>query len=137
VRSDAEALAAAVRLAAVRRPDGAAATLLDLLPGAEPELAVEIRAALAALAVGRREGPEAALLLAVNDKDEVRRAAPPAPLGEDDGAYLKSAGRPLFLPGAVQALQRVGYRGSEKRGDLRVVELRFYNRIDDKQFAGP
>jgi hypothetical protein len=67
--------AAAARLLALRRPDGAAEVLLRYLPYAEDDTADDaVRAALAALA--RPDGrPEPHLLAALEDRVPVRRAA--------------------------------------------------------------
>jgi HEAT repeat protein len=74
--TDAAALtAAAARLVARHRPEGAAEALLAALPGAEDEPALdELRQALAAVA--RRDGqPDPALLRALGDELPLRRAA--------------------------------------------------------------
>jgi HEAT repeat protein len=76
--------AAAARLLAVRRPDGAADALLAYAPFADDEVVSDaVREALAA--VGRRDGkPDEAVTLALQDKLPVRRAAAV-------GALLRSA----------------------------------------------
>jgi HEAT repeat protein len=87
--------AVTVRLAALRRPPGAAAALLAFLPFAEDEaMAAEVQSALAALAV--RDGkPEPALLAALDDPEPLRRAVA--------GAALVAAG--LERPQARRLLQ--------------------------------
>ena len=76
--------AAAARLLAVRRPDGAAEALLAYVPFADDEAVADtVREALAAVA--RRDGkPDEAVTLALQDKLPVRRAAAA-------GALLRSA----------------------------------------------
>lgn len=66
---------AAARLLALRKPAGAAETLLAFLPFADDEITAEaVRAALAALAI--RDGkPEPALVAALGDKTADRRTA--------------------------------------------------------------
>jgi hypothetical protein len=88
-------IASAVRLLAERKPDGAAETLLDYLPGAEDETVAEtVRAALASLAV--RDGKaEPAVVKALEDRVPVKRAAA--------GAALARARLPEQLP-AVRKL---------------------------------
>jgi hypothetical protein len=78
--SDPAVLAAAARVLAARRPDGAAEALLAFLPGADDEtVADEVRAALAAVAV--KDGKAApALVKALGDKLPVKRAAAAAAL---------------------------------------------------------
>ncbi len=78
---DAALTAAAARLIAARKPDGAAAVLLAYLPGAPDETVGG--AVLAALgAVGLRDGkPDAALVAALKDKDVSRRAAAASVVG--------------------------------------------------------
>jgi HEAT repeat protein len=67
--------AAAARLVARRKPEGAAEALLAYLPSADGEVASEeVRAALAAVAV-RGGKAEAAVVQALADADSVRRAA--------------------------------------------------------------
>jgi hypothetical protein len=68
-------LAAAVRMTALRKPEGAVTVLLNYLPSAEDEtIAEEVRVALTALAV--REGKvEPALMTALADRTPVRRTA--------------------------------------------------------------
>ncbi len=89
----------AVRLVALRKPDGAAAVLLDFAARTgDEELAREARAALAALA--ERDGKaDPVVAQALEDKDSGRRGAAAAVLGKDGGAYLKQPGRRLFPDG--------------------------------------
>jgi hypothetical protein len=71
----ARTLTAAARVLALRKPDAAAAVLLDYLPAAEDEsVAEEVRSALTVLAV--RDGKaDAAVVEGLKDKNPVKRAA--------------------------------------------------------------
>jgi len=82
---------AAVRVLALRKPDGAAEALLDYLPAAEDDtVAEEVRGALAALAL--RDGkPVPALVAALSDKSPVKRAAAGAALARADAADQRDA----------------------------------------------
>src|SRR5947209_2377797 len=65
---------AAARMLAQRRPEGAAAVLLDYLPLADDENVIE-EVKLALAAVAQRDGkPESVLLQALDDKSALRRA---------------------------------------------------------------
>jgi len=65
----------AARLLAMRQPPGAAQVLLDYLPSADDEVAVEeIKGAIAALAL-RDNKPEPTLVKALDDKNSLRRVA--------------------------------------------------------------
>jgi hypothetical protein len=129
------ALAAAIRLAAIRRPAGTAEVLLALLPAEDADVGREIKAALYALA---QEGkPDAALERALTDKEPSRRAAAAAALGKDGGAYLKEPGRRLYGRLPRQAMRVVSYRGGERELDLTTVEIEAFNRFDDRLFARP
>jgi HEAT repeat protein len=88
--------AAAARLVAVRKPEGAAAVLLAYLPFASDEGVVdEARAALAAVAL--RDGkPEAVLVQALTDKAALKRAAAAEALGRAGAAGPQAAVRTLL-----------------------------------------
>ena len=135
-RTKPETTRAAVRLLGLRGPDGAAEALLALLPGAEEGIAEEARAALVVLAQ-RPEGPDAALLRALDDKEPSRRDAARAVLGKDGGAYLNRPGRRLLAPGV-----RLPYKMTlaEKAGpnlEMVISEYQFVNRFEDREFAKP
>jgi hypothetical protein len=89
-------VAAAVRLLAVRKPDGAAAALLAFIPFAEDDLvAEEVRGALAAVCV--REGKaDDAVVAALVDKSAARRAAAGVALAKAGLAAQKQAVRKLL-----------------------------------------
>jgi hypothetical protein len=133
--SSAPVSAAAVQLLALRKPAGAAAVLLDLLPGADEVLAREIRAALYVLAQGDK--PDEALVKALDDKDPVRQAAAKAALGKDDGAYLKQPGRRVYLTGIKQPRKLASYVDGKKLEEHELVDVQFFNDFDAKLFAKP
>src|SRR5436190_500980 len=85
---------ALLRVTAARRPDGAAAALLDYLPYAPDErVAKQALEALAAVAV--RDGKaDPVVEKALTGKDNRRRAAAAAVLGKDGGAFAKQPWRP-------------------------------------------
>lgn len=127
---------AAVHLLALRRPPGSVAVLLDLLPGADEAVAVEVRAALYHLA--RRDGkPDPVLVKALESKDPVRRAAAVAALGKDGGAYAGQPGRRIYLPGRKLAMKLISYEAGKKSAELETLDYQVFNRFDEKLFAKP
>jgi HEAT repeat protein len=116
--NDAALTTAAARVLAARKPDGAAAVLLAYLPGAPDEAVAE--AALTALtAVGLRDGkPDAALVVALKDKEVVRRAAAASVVGRAAAAERKAAlplledAEPRVRFAAAAALARAGDRSA-------------------------
>ena len=130
-------LTATLRLIALRKPAGAAEALLAYLPFAtEEELARETQAAL--LDVALRDGkPDPVLVKALDDKDPKRRAAAAAALGKDGGAYERIPGRRILLTGFKRPSKVVYYRDGKKSMDLEEIDVRFYNKLDDKLFAKP
>jgi hypothetical protein len=134
---DAAVVAAAVRLAALRRPDGAAEALLALVVRTRDEaLGREARAALAALAA--RDGkPDPTLLRALDDADPVRQAAAAAALGRDAGAYARLPGRRLYLSGLKLPMKVVTYSDGKKVSERETVGVEFFNELDDGLFARP
>jgi hypothetical protein len=128
------AVAAAVRLAAVRHPDGAAVVLLDLLRGADETLSAEIKAALFALAQGGK--PDEVLVRALEDRDPARRAAAAAALGKDGGAYRKEVRR-VYVPLPRQAMKTAAYVDGKLQLELEALDLEFFSRFADKEFAKP
>jgi hypothetical protein len=127
-------VAAAVRLAAVRRPAGAVPALLDLLPGADETVAAEIKAALFALAQGGK--PDEALVRALADRDPARRAAAAAALGKDGGAYAKEPRR-LYTRLPKMATKGALYVDGKLQVELEWLEFEIFNRFADKEFARP
>ncbi len=128
------AVTAAVRLAAVRRPDGAAAVLLDLLSGADETLTAEIKAALFHLA--RAGKPDEALVRALEDRDPTRRTAAAAALGKDGGAYGKEVRR-VYLRPPRQAMKTATYVDGQLQLEMETLEIEFFSRFADKEFARP
>jgi hypothetical protein len=130
------AVAAAVRLLALRRPAGAARVLLDVLPGLEKDVEADALSVLASLAV--RDGkPDPAVVGALDDPDPARRAAARAVLGKDGEAYLKKAGRRLWERGPLLAMrQRLRVDGQEQQA-LEITEIQLFNRFDDREFEKP
>jgi hypothetical protein len=132
----AEVTAAVARLLALRRTPGAVEALLGALPGADEPAAGDVRAALLALAV--RDGrPDPALVKALKDPDPGRRAAAAAALGKDGGAYRDRPGRPLLTPGPRLPGKLITYVDGKAQMELEVIEVRYFNRIDAKEFARP
>jgi hypothetical protein len=125
-----------VRLVAVRRPAGAAEALLNALPGAEAEVAREIKAALSALASA--EGKvDPALSRALTDKEPARRAAAAAVLGKDGGAYLREPRRRIYVGLPKQAARTLHYVDGKLTMELAAAEWEFFNRFEDRDFARP
>jgi hypothetical protein len=135
-RPDPAPVLAAVCLLALRRPDGAAAALLDLLPGADEVVADDVRAALVALARGPG-GPDPVLVRAQDDPDPLRRAAARAVLGKDGGVYLARPGRRLFPTGLRVPGKQTAYCSGVPYDDRRVSGWRFVNHCDDRDFVRP
>jgi hypothetical protein len=128
---------AAIHLAALRQPPGTVEALLAMLAGADEPVVRELRAALADLAE-RDAAARALLTKALKDKEPVRRTAAEVALGKDGGAYLKQPGRRLFVPGLRQAMKQVSLvDGTPDGRELEVVEVRCFNRLDDKLFTKP
>lgn len=133
---NAATIGAAVRLLALRQPAGAAEVLLNYLPGADPEVAGEVRAALFALA--QQEGkPNPVLLKALDDKDPARRAAAAAALGKDGGTYAKQPGRRLFLCPRKFAMKHKGWIDGKIQMEIESFDYQLFNAFDDKVFAKP
>jgi hypothetical protein len=135
--ADAAQVSAAVRLAGLRAPDGAAEALLTLLVRTRDEaLAREVRAALAAVGA-RAAKPDPALLRALQDRDPQRQAAAAAALGRDGGAYARLPGRRLYLTGLKLPMKAVSYTDGKKVAERTVVAVEFFNEFDDSVFARP
>ena len=124
----------AIQLLAIRHPPGAVEVLLDLLPSADAETARLIKGALVALA--ERDGkPDPALMCALEDKDQNRRAAAEAVLGKDGGKFLKEPDRRLYMRGILLPRSVTSFTDGEKDTILEIVEVEYRNRIDDKVFS--
>jgi hypothetical protein len=130
-----DALPAALRLVAIKRPPGAAEVLLALAPAlADDDDARELRNALAAVALPGGK-PDRVVEQALEDKDPARRAAAAAVLGKDGGAFEKQPGRRLFPTGLKHPMKTTYYQDGQKQLVLEVADLQFFNRFDDKLFA--
>jgi hypothetical protein len=133
---NAATIGAVIRLLGLRKPAGAAEVLLNYLPGADPEVAGDVRAALFALA--QQDGkPNPVLLKALDDKDPARRAAAAAALGRDGGAYAKQPGRRLFLHPRKFAMKHKGWVDGKIQMEIETSDYQFFNAFDDKVFAKP
>jgi hypothetical protein len=129
-------VSAAIRLLGLRKPEGAAEVLLNYLPSADPETALEVRAAL--FAVAQRDGkPNAVLMRALEDKDPSRRQAAAAALGKDGGAYARQPGRRLFGPTPKIALKHKSYLDGKLEMEIETSDYQLFNAFEDKVFAKP
>ncbi len=128
---------AVVRLVAVRKPAGAAQGLLDFLPAApDATIGQEVQDAL--LAVAHNKGqPDPALVQALTDAQPAKRQAAAAALGKDGGAYLKQAGRRLFVEGLRLPRRCVSYMDGQKRMAMDTLEREFFNRFEESLFDRP
>jgi hypothetical protein len=128
---------AVLRLIALRRPAGASEALLGYLPWAPDERVTrEVQEALAAVAV--QDGKEDPVLVAaLKDADPQRRAAAAAALGRDGGKYLQQGWRRVVIEGVLIPRYSVVYQDRQRLLDLELVEVEYYNRLDDAVFARP
>ncbi len=95
-KSEAAVTAAALRLLRVRRPDGAAAVLLDFVPDAEDE-AVEEETLRSLVVLGVKDGKaDEAAAVYLKDRSAPRRAAAALLLGRSGTAEQKAAVKPLL-----------------------------------------
>jgi len=107
--------AAAVRLLALRRPEGAVETLLSFLPSAEDEsVLVEVQNALAQLAY-RHGQPEPVLAQALQDADPLRRAAAIDALCLNGRAEPRAALRKLLHDPVARVRLRAGLALAQAR----------------------
>jgi hypothetical protein len=135
--TDAVLVGPAIRLTALRDPDGAAEVLLTLaLRSRDPAVVREAQAALAAVAV--RDGkPDPVLVKALADRDPQRRAVAAAALGRDGGSYAKQPGRRLYLTGLRLPMKFVTYADGKKLLEREVISVEFFNEFEDSVFARP
>ena len=86
------------RLAALRRPDGAAEAMLGFLPYADDDdgMVAEVKSALTALALDPNGKPEPALVKALGDPVAVRRAAAAEALARGGGPSVRPAVKKLL-----------------------------------------
>jgi HEAT repeat protein len=100
--------AAAFRLLAVRKPEGAAEALLAYMPHIENEAqAEEVQSALTGLAL-RDSKPEPVLLAALEDKQALRRAFAGEALARGAGLEVRPAVRKLFRDADSMVRLRAG-----------------------------
>lgn len=124
---------AAVRLIARRKPSGAAEVLLSYLPSApDEETAMEVRAALAAVALADGK-PDKVLEEALKSDDPLRRAAAAEALGKTP----PPPGRKIVIEGLKRPRKVTVYRGGKKFMEWEVSEVAFFNKFDDKLFVKP
>ncbi len=126
-------LAAAVRLLAAKKPAGATEALLAFLPLADDEADEgDIRAALRALAL--REGkPDPTLVLALEDKDPHRQSAAAEALGK----VPLPPGRKIIIDGVKRPMKAEIHRDGALFMKWEVLEVTYFNKLDDKLFAMP
>jgi hypothetical protein len=127
---------AAVRLLGLRKPAGAAEVLLHYLPGADADVAGDVRAALFAV-VQTNAKPDPILVRALEDKDPARRSAAAAALGKDGGAYARQPGRRLFFRPPKLAGKHKGWIDGKLQMEMEMFDYQFFNAFDDKVFARP
>jgi hypothetical protein len=127
---------AAVRVLTRLKPANATEVLLNLLSGADEEIATEARAALAALA--HHDGkPDSVLVKALTDKDAAKRAAAEAVLGIDGGAYLKKPGRRLYPENCRFPAKVTIGSGKSTFAEIEIIDVQLFNRLDDRVFEKP
>jgi hypothetical protein len=127
---------AAVRLLALRRPKGAAEVLLNYLPGADADVADEVRATL--FTIAHADGTlDPVLVEALLDKDQARRTAAAAALGEDGGAYARQPSRRVLPRPFKIARKRTSYVDGKRDIEIETSEYQFFNAFEDKLFAKP
>jgi len=132
--NDTEILTAVVRLVGLRKPAGAAEVLLAYVPFAPDEaVAAEVRAALAAVAVSNGK-PDPVVTRALDDKNARRRAAAAEALGK---TRPDRAVRRIFLAGIKQPMKIITYRGGEKSMEYELIEVTYFNKLDESVFARP
>jgi broad specificity phosphatase PhoE len=129
-----DVLTAVIHLIALRKPAGAAEALLAYLPSApDANVAAEVRAALAAVAVDNGK-PSPIIEKALQDKSPSRRAAAEEVLGKTEP---KSRPRQLLLAGVKYPTRVVGYENGKKKSAFAVTEIRFYSSLDPSLFQRP
>jgi hypothetical protein len=132
-RENSAVVSAAIRKVVWAKLEGGTEALLALLPGANQAVVRDTTAALVALT--ERDGkPAAALLRALDNKDEVIRAAAAAVLGKDGGEYLKQPGRPLYVQG-TKLPARLTINAGKAISEFELTGVQYFNRLDAKLFA--
>jgi HEAT repeat protein len=77
------------------------------------------------------------LVRALRDKDQRRRAAAAAALGEDGGDYARRPGRRVIPRPFKIATKAVRYVDGKKEAEIEHSEFQFFNAFEDKVFAKP
>lgn len=131
------ALAAALRLAALRRPEGVVEVLLALAPSLPDDaLGRELRGALALVA--QRDGkPDPLVQQALRDTNPARRSAAEAALGRDGGAFVRQPGRRVLVAGLKKPRKVALYQDGKKEMEWEVTEVQLFNKLEDSLFARP
>jgi hypothetical protein len=132
---DAPALPAVLRMIADAKPAGAAKVLLKYLPSAPNDaIAAQVEAALAV--VGFRDGkPDPALESALKDKDSTRREVAEKLISS--GGRTTAADSLLLLRGVLFPRKETVYEDGAKQMELEITEIKFYDRLDPKEFFRP
>jgi hypothetical protein len=126
-------LAAAVRLLAAKKPDGATEALLAFLPLAGDEVVErEIRAALLALAKGNGK-PDPALVKALESKDALCQSAAAEALGK----VPLPPGRKIIADAVKRPMKAEIHRDGKLFLKWEVLESAYFNQLEDKLFAKP
>jgi hypothetical protein len=106
--SEAHLLPAAARVLAQRKVAGSAEVLLNFLPNVEePEVAEEVARCLALVAIGKDGKPEAAVLLALSDRNWLKRFAAADALARVGGKDQRPAVRKLLKDADAGVRRRV------------------------------
>jgi hypothetical protein len=129
--------AAALRLTAVRRPDGAAEVVLAFLCRTPDEgLAREAQATLAILAEGDG-GRDPVLVRALEGDGALRRAAAEAALSRDGGAWLRQPGWRVYPAGIKLPMRAVTFADGKQELVRETLAVEYYNGFEDTLFARP
>jgi hypothetical protein len=125
--------AAAVRLLAAKKSAGATEALLAFLPLANDEAVErEIRAALRALALLDAK-PDPTLVQALADKDPLQQSAAAEALGK----VPLPPGRKIIIGGVKRPMKAEVFRDGAVFMTREVLEVTYFNKLDDKLFAMP
>lgn len=134
---DSQLMPAALRLLALRPAKDSVPVLLGYLPWAPDEkLAEDVKLALAA-AAWRNGKPDPAIVEALKSKDAMIRATANAILEKKHDALNRQAGRQVLVEGLTLPRRCEMYRDGKRHMDLETLEVRFYNRHEDRIFSRP
>src|SRR5262245_3776542 len=97
------------RLAAIRRPEGAAEAMLNYLPFADDDdgMIAEVKSALTTLALDQNGKPDTALVAALGDTVAVRRSAAAEALAKGGGPTVRPAVKKLLADADLPVRQTV------------------------------